>query len=54
NRREVCRVDGGAASAAPTNPWGGVRATLAPRARPEPAAGKPVGLQPSPGLGAQP
>jgi lipopolysaccharide export system protein LptA len=54
NRTEVFRVDGGAASASPANPSGRVRATLAPRSRAEPAAGKPVDLQPSTGLGVQP
>lgn len=54
NRTEVFRVEGGAASASPANPSGRVRATLAPRSRVEPAPGKPVGLQPSTGLGAQP
>ena len=54
NRTKVFRVDGGAASASPANPSGRVRATLAPRSRAEPAAGKPVDLQPSTGLGVQP
>ena len=54
NRTEVFRVDGGAASASPANPSGRVRATLAPRSRAEPAAAKPVDLQPSTGLGVQP
>ncbi len=54
NRTEVFRVEGGATSASPANPSGRVRATLAPRSRPEPATAPPVDLQPSTGLGVRP
>lgn len=54
NQTEVFRVDGGPASASPSNPSGRVRATLAPRSQAEPQPDKPVSLQPSSGLGGKP
>ena len=54
NQTEVFRVDGGPASASPTNPLGRVRATLAPRSQAAPQPGKPVTLQPSSGIGGKP